>query len=89
MFAIEDEMHSEVLGEYPTFDEALGEVKKISSIPWGEGLNRSPCQSWKTCVRNYFIIEYDTSTLPWSTLKQTPVLEVSENGVKWDSKFGI
>jgi len=66
MFIIEDEIHAEPQkGEYKTFEHAISELKKRATIPWNEKPNRCLCTNWKDCERNYQIIEYDTTKIPW------------------------
>lgn len=83
MFVIEDELHSEWVGEYKTLEEVIGELKRLASIPWGQEPNRAPCTTGLNCGRNYEIIEYDTSIEPWNELNRNPVLDVSAKGVQW------
>jgi hypothetical protein len=77
MFVIEDERHAETHGEFASFDEAIAELKRIATIPWDEAPNRTPCSSWRTCGREYVVVEYDDSCKPWEELQRTPVLNVS------------
>lgn len=84
MFQIEDEMHSEPQeSEFSTFYEALEELKRIATIPFGQYPNKCPCQNWETCSRNYEIVEYDNSTIPWKKLSCKEVLKISTEGVTW------
>ena len=87
MFVIEDEIHAELCGEFTTFNDTLMELRFRSTIPWDSKPNVCPCTSWKTCSRDYIIVEYDNSQLPWKEIKRTPVLEVSAKGPIWDEKF--
>jgi len=87
MFVIEDEIHAEWKGQYGSFEEALGELKRRATIPWNEPPNLAPCMSWMTCEREYVIIEYDESGVPWKELRRVPVLEVSASGLIWHSGF--
>lgn len=88
-FQIEDEMHAEPQGDYDTFEEAVMELIRRAKIAWDEEPNRCPCTSWKTCERDYQILEYDCSTKPyWTLLKTTPVLSISAKGVVWERGFG-
>lgn len=87
MFVIEDETHAEpIKGEYKTFDDAFIELEKRASVPWDEKPNRCPCSNWKDCQRNYQIIEYDTSKIPWKELQRRNVLTISAKGIKWTEK---
>ena len=84
MFIIDDDIHCELQdGEYNSFDEALHELKRRSLIPWDEYPNRCPCTSWKTCERNYSIIEYDPSSIPYKEIQKVFVLTISAKGVNW------
>ena len=87
MFVIEDERHAELLGEYPTFQHAVEELRRRAAIPWDEDPNRAPCTRWQTCGRLYEVIEYDNSQVPWKVLRRVAVLDVSANGVKWQNEF--
>ena len=84
MFIIEDEFHAERQeGQFPTFEDAIGELERISKIPWGEIPNRCPCTNWKDCVRNYQIIEYDTTQTPWLELNKKDILTITAQEVTW------
>jgi hypothetical protein len=87
MFVIEDEIHAEQHGQFSSFDEALAELRRAAKIPWDEAPNLAPCTSWRTCGREYVILEYDDSSTPWKVLRCVPVLNVSASGVKWSSGF--
>ena len=83
MFVIEDELHAEPQGEFPTFDAAMAELRRRSTLPWDEEPNVAPCKSWKTCGRRYEVIEYDVSTTPRREVHRQAVLEVSASGATW------
>ncbi len=83
MFVIEDEIHAEPQGQYPTKEEAISELRRRAAIPWDGVPNMAPCQSWKTCGRNYEVIEYDDTKEHWIEIQRIPVLEISAAGVKW------
>lgn len=82
-FAIEDESHASQHGEFPTLQSAWAELQRLSEIPWDAHPNRAPCQSWQTCSRDYQIIEYDTSSVPWTPVRRHQGLEVSAKGLAW------
>ena len=82
-FIIEDEMHAELLGEFTDFNNAILEITKRIHVPWNEEPNVCPCVSWKTCGRNYQIVEYDAIQNSWKEVKRTTVLEISSKGTKW------
>jgi hypothetical protein len=84
-FYIEDNLHAEYHGDtYPTFEAALAEVQKLAQIPWDEDPNRAPCTSWKTCGRDWCIVENSGDGNPG----YTRVVEITSAGVKWAAGFG-
>lgn len=87
VFVIEDEFHCEHEGKFPTFDDALLELKRLAKIPWDQAPNQAPCKSWKMCGRLYMIMKFDTSKKPWDLLDRKKILEVSHEGVRWLIKF--
>ncbi len=84
MFVIEDEIHAEWCGKFATFVEAMAEITARSRIPWDSPPNVCPCASWRTCGREYSIVEYDRSTNPWTERGRTPVLRLSHAEVRWE-----
>ena len=82
-FVIEDESHAEWMGEFASEEEALTELRRRAQMPWDQPPNCAPCMSWRTCGRDYCVIEFDDTQRPWKELKRTLVLEVSASGVKW------
>ncbi len=87
MFVIEDLTHAELHGEFASFDQALAELVRRSTLPWDELPNRAPCGSWKTCGRDYEILEYNDSTSPWTLINKVFVLEISAAGIRWAEEF--
>jgi hypothetical protein len=84
VFLIEDEIHAEPQpGEYQTLADAMAELRRRAGLPWDEPPNAAPCTSWRTCGRNYEIIEYDTSIVPWTELRRMPALEIGAKGASW------
>ena len=83
MFVIDDELHAEEIGRFGTRDEAVAELRRLAGISWDKPPNVAPCTGWKTCGRNYLIIEYDISREPWRELGREATLEVSAAGVRW------
>lgn len=82
-FVIEDESHEEWQGEYASLEDAVAELKRRASLPWDQLPNVSPSTSWKTCGRNYQVIEFETSARPWREIRRMDYLEVSAKGVTW------
>jgi hypothetical protein len=87
MFVIEDEAHSEWCGEFQTREEALAELRARSLMPWDKEPNLAPCKSWRTCGREYVLLEFDAEVEPWREVSRTPALFVSASGVKWEEGF--
>lgn len=83
MFVIEDEWHCEWVGEYGSREEAYAELRRLEKLPWNEAPNLCPCMSWRTCGWRYHIVEFDTSSEPWRSLSDEPVLEVSAQQTRW------
>jgi hypothetical protein len=84
MFKIEDERHAEPqAGEFPSFEEAIAELRRRASVPWDRDPNVAPCANWRNCGRNYEVIEYDDSVRPWRELTRKSVLEIDAQGVRW------
>ena len=88
IFAIEDELHAEPQGEFPTLEGAVAELERRASLPWDKEPNVAPCANWRNCGRHYDIIEYDVSTKPRRELRRVSALEVSAKGVHWQRTFG-
>jgi hypothetical protein len=83
MFLIEDELHAEPQGQFASFEQAIAELKRRSIVPWDQEPNCAPCANWRACGREYVIIEYDDSGVPWKELRRVAILEVSAAGVRW------
>ena len=83
MFVIEDEAHAEWLGEFPTLEAATAELRRLKEIPWDEAPNVAACTSWRTCGRNYEVVEYDPSSEPWRMIRRLPALNISAAQKEW------
>jgi hypothetical protein len=83
IYVIEDERHSERLGEYPALSGAVAELERLKSVPWDAAPNQAPCQNWRECGRLYEIVEYDTSDRPWKEVRRIPALEITRTVVQW------
>jgi len=84
-WVIEDEVHSEWHGEFDDLGGALTELRRRAQIPWDQVPNQAPCQSWRTCGRQYEIIEFDDTESPWREVRRTLALEISASGAQWHS----
>lgn len=87
IYIIEDEIHAEWCGKFDTRAEALAELKARSALPWDQPPNVCPCMSWRTCGREYAIVEFNTASEPWEELSRTAILSVSSKGAVWESGF--
>jgi hypothetical protein len=83
MFAIEDELHADAVGQFTNREDALAELNRLVLIPWDNKPNRAPCTNWRNCGREYELIEYDVTKNPWHELSRNPVLSISKAGPKW------
>ncbi len=83
VFVVQDQDHSEQLGEFPSLQEAWAELDRLSVIPWDESPNLAPCLSWRTCGRDYEILEYERSSVPWILVRRIGGLQVSAKGIVW------
>jgi hypothetical protein len=81
MIAIEDTNHCEGRGEYETLDEAIAELRYLSSVPWDRLPNRCPCSTWRKCERTYELREIDDTEN--TVLRRLLALRVSRHGAKW------
>jgi len=79
MLTIEDELHSELIGEFSTRAEAVAELARLKRTPWDALPNLAPCMSWQTCGRNYELVEWEGSR----PMARTPALNISAAGVEW------
>jgi hypothetical protein len=84
---IEDQRHADLQGTYGTVVEAFAELVRRAAIPWDEPPNRCPCTSWRTCSREYEILEYDDAVKPWKVLRRLGSLMISSAGVVWSGDF--
>ena len=78
-YLIQDEFHCERQWEYNSFNEALLEIERISKLPYDIEPNICPCTSWKTCGRDYIIIEYENGV----EIKRSEILEIWADWIKW------
>lgn len=82
-FVIEDELHCEIIGEFVAKLDAVERLKRLAQAPWDEQPNCAPCTNWKTCGREYVLIEYDTASEPWGELSRSAALKISAAKVEW------
>jgi hypothetical protein len=82
-----DEIHCEQEGPYESFEVAIAELRRRAAIAWDAAPNQAPCTSWRTCGREYHVLEYDTRSESWRLLRKAHVLNISEKGVEWVDGF--
>lgn len=82
-YVIDDEAHSEWVGEFETRDEAIAELQRLVVVPWYEEPNQAPCANWRNCGRHYELVEFDSSTRPWKEQRRWPALRVKASEVVW------
>ena len=83
VFLVEDEFHAEPQGEFDSLESALAELRRRAEMPWDAAPNRAPCGSWRTCGRQYVVIEFDTTQSPRQEKQRLHVFDISAEGVKW------
>lgn len=84
---IEDDIHCEKERPFGTFADALAELRRRAVIAWDSPPNQAPCTSWRSCGREYFVLEYDERAEPPRVLRKAHILDVSANGVVWIEGF--
>lgn len=84
-FVVEDEEHCESFSKHASMDDAIEEIRRLSELPWDADPNRCPCMSWKTCSREWIVVEYDPSTKPYpQQVRRTDVIcQIGSAGVRW------
>lgn len=87
-FSVEDDLHSDILGEFPSREDALAEIRRRVAQPWDGPDNVAPCQRWRHCGRNYELVVYDESTSEWHELSREAVVKIDAKGVRWQSEMG-
>ena len=83
MFVIEDQIHCDWHGQFAALGDAVAELRRRAAMSWNEEPNVAPCLSWKSCGREYVIIEFDDAQSPWKELRRVPALKVSSAGAEW------
>ena len=83
MLVIEDELHAEVQGHFPSHVDALVELRRRANIAWNEPPNLAPCTNWARCGRRYEIVEYSGDKASGEEICREPSLEVSAGAVQW------
>lgn len=84
---IEDSIHCDRIEECESFEEAVARLERLARSPWDREPNRAPCASWRKCGREYRVIGYDDSSIPWKVVREADVLKVSASHVEWVPGF--
>ena len=83
MFVIMDDLHAELHGEFGSREEALAELSLRADLPWDQPPNQCPCTTWRTCERQYVLVDVDTSNGGWTERSRESALTVSATGSRW------
>ena len=81
IFVVEDDFHAELMGKFSSKEEARELLERLRANPSALE-NRAPCTSWKTCSRQYYLLEYEDSQTPWAKLSSEPAFEVRQGQVR-------
>lgn len=87
LFTIEDEVHAELMGQFPTRAEAYALLRRLADLPWHKPPNRCPCTNGRGCSRAYHIVEYDCASRPWTQLSSEESLLVSQAETIWKGRY--
>jgi len=82
-FAIEDNDHCQDVSTHADLAEAIAALHALAKVPWGQEPNVAPCVTGMNCSRDYEIVEYDTSVMPWVLLRRHPGFYISSQGLIW------
>lgn len=87
LIVIEDSIHCERIDQCESFEAAVARLEELARLPWDQDPNRAPCTSWRKCGREYQVLEYDDSAIPWKLVRGADVLKVSASAVEWVPGF--
>jgi hypothetical protein len=75
-FVVEDDFHSSTVATFSSRNEALAFIDRLRSDPEAEE-NRAPCASWRTCRREYYLLDYDDGgRSPWTLLRREALFAI-------------
>jgi hypothetical protein len=74
-FVVEDEFHADWVATFPSREESLVLADRLRSDSDAEE-NKPPCTSWRTCRREYYLLEYEDTTKPWTLVRREPLFEI-------------
>jgi hypothetical protein len=81
IFIVEDEIHAEEMGTFPSRQNAVDLLERLKANPSAPE-NVPPCTSSRRCYRVYHLQEYDDSTTPWTLLSSEPAFAVGQGEVR-------
>ena len=81
IFVVEDDFHAELIGKFSSREEADELLERLRANPSALE-NRAPCTNWKTCCRQYYLLEYENSQTPWAKLSSEPAFEIRQGQVR-------
>jgi hypothetical protein len=75
-FVVMDDFHSGTVAIFLSRDEALAFVDRLRNDLDAEE-NKPPCTSWRTCRREYYLLDYDDEgRTPWTLLKREALFAI-------------
>lgn len=81
IFVVQDEFHAEQMGRFADHGSAIAYLERLKAEPSAPE-NRPPCTSWRTCRRDYALLEYDDTTRPWTLLSSEAAFTVDRGQVR-------
>lgn len=82
-FIVEDLRHAEAVGSFETRSEAIDEARRLASVPWDAEPNLAPCTQWRTCGREWEVVEISNGQV----ISRFPVVTVTAKVVHWAPGF--
>jgi hypothetical protein len=84
-FLIEDVNHGEIHGSFADTDSAMTELRRRSALAWDDPPNRAPCGEWRTCGREFYLLEASGTGPEFRVLRNVSVLQIRAAGVRWNA----
>lgn len=81
-FYIEDEIHAMRHGDvYESYQDALAELVRVSTFPWGEWPNSCPCGNLEGCSLEFHISQWDDEK--GEEVSYDHIYTTSAKGIDW------
>jgi len=80
-YIIEDQIHCEWIWKYNSISDATSELQRLLKLPWNKDKNLAPCMSYKTCGREYELIEYNIKWDIWDEVSRYPIFDIKSSGI--------